>query len=56
MKNIPGGHNLFVQDKDVAQRTENVYSVSVQFLYLASQFVILKSLDVDNILHQTPYR
>ncbi|XP_063598408.1 chloride intracellular channel Clic-like [Penaeus indicus] len=27
MKNIPGGHNLFVQDKDVAQRTENVYSV-----------------------------
>ncbi|XP_037798216.1 chloride intracellular channel exc-4-like [Penaeus monodon] len=26
MKNIPGGHNLFVQDKDVAQRTENVYS------------------------------
>ena len=28
MKNIPGGHNLFVQDKDVAQRTENVYSVS----------------------------
>lgn len=26
MKNIPGGHNLFVQDKDVAQRTENIYS------------------------------
>merc|ERR1712002_591808 len=26
MKNIPGGHNLFVQDKDTAQRTENVYS------------------------------
>jgi len=26
MKNIPGGHNLFVQDKDVASRIENVYS------------------------------
>lgn len=33
MKNIPGGHNLFVQDKDVAQRTENVYSVS-KFCYV----------------------
>jgi chloride intracellular channel protein 2 len=29
MKNVPGGHNLFVQDKDVATRIENVYSVSV---------------------------
>ena len=27
MKNVPGGHNLFVQDKDVASRIENVYSV-----------------------------
>lgn len=26
MKNIPGGHNLFVQDKDVAVLIENVYS------------------------------
>lgn len=26
MKNVPGGHNLFVQDKDVATRIENVYS------------------------------
>lgn len=26
MKNVPGGHNLFVQDKDVASRIENVYS------------------------------
>lgn len=57
MKNIPGGHNLFVQDKDVAQRTENVYSVSVKLFYLVSQFVNLKSFDdVNNILHQTPYR
>lgn len=28
MKNIPGGHNLFVQDKEVASKIENVYSVS----------------------------
>ena len=28
MKNVPGGHNLFVQDKEVASKIENVYSVS----------------------------
>jgi len=26
MKNVPGGHNLFVQDKEVAGKIENVYS------------------------------
>jgi hypothetical protein len=26
MKNIPGGHNLFVRDKEVASTIENVYS------------------------------
>jgi hypothetical protein len=26
MKNVPGGHNLFVQDKEVATLIENVYS------------------------------
>ncbi|CAB0029705.1 unnamed protein product [Trichogramma brassicae] len=26
MKNIPGGHNLFVQDKDVATLVENLFS------------------------------
>ncbi|KAK2716944.1 hypothetical protein QYM36_007181 [Artemia franciscana] len=26
MKNVPGGHNLFVQDKEVASKIENVYS------------------------------
>jgi len=26
MKNVPGGHNLFVQDKEVATKIENVYS------------------------------
>eukprot|EP00096_Caligus_rogercresseyi_P005301 TRINITY_DN2052_c0_g1_i11.p1 TRINITY_DN2052_c0_g1~~TRINITY_DN2052_c0_g1_i11.p1 ORF type:complete len:252 (+),score=82.84 TRINITY_DN2052_c0_g1_i11:26-757(+) len=26
MKNIPGGHNLFVQDKEAASRIENIYS------------------------------
>jgi hypothetical protein len=28
MKNVPGGHNLFVQDKEVATLVENLYSVS----------------------------
>jgi hypothetical protein len=27
MKNIPGGHNLFVQDIAVAKKIENVYNV-----------------------------
>jgi hypothetical protein len=26
MKSIPGGHNLFIQDKEVASKIENVYS------------------------------
>jgi hypothetical protein len=26
MKNIPGGHNLFVQDQGVSKLIENVYS------------------------------
>lgn len=32
MKNIPGGHNLFVQDKEVASLIENLYSVSITLL------------------------
>lgn len=28
MKNVPGGYNLFVQDKEVATLIENLYSVS----------------------------
>lgn len=31
MKTVPGGHNLFVQDKEVASLIENLYSVS-QFI------------------------
>merc|ERR1711893_513280 len=27
MKQIPGGHNLFVQDKEVASKIENIYSM-----------------------------
>lgn len=27
MKNVPGGYNLFVQDKEVATLIENLYSV-----------------------------
>ena len=34
MKNVPGGHNLFVQDKDVASRIENVYSVSIFYIFI----------------------
>lgn len=29
MKNIPGGHNLFVQDKEVATLVENLFSVCI---------------------------
>ncbi|KAG0432864.1 hypothetical protein HPB47_020443 [Ixodes persulcatus] len=32
MKNIPGGHNLFVQDKDTATVIENLYSVRTTLL------------------------
>lgn len=36
MKNVPGGHNLFVQDKEVATLIENLYSVRnfIAFLLL----------------------
>jgi hypothetical protein len=27
MKNIPGGHNLFISDKETATTIENLYSV-----------------------------
>lgn len=30
MKNIPGGHNLFVQDKEVATLVENLFSVCLK--------------------------
>lgn len=29
MKNVPGGYNLFVQDKEVATLIENLYSVRI---------------------------
>lgn len=34
MKVIPGGHNLFVQDKEVATLVETIFSVSVNSFYL----------------------
>lgn len=37
MKNVPGGHNLFVQDKEVATLIENLYSVS--FVVLVNIYV-----------------
>ena len=33
MKSIPGGHNLFVQDKEVATVIENVYSKVILLIY-----------------------
>lgn len=33
MKNVPGGYNLFVQDKEVATLIENLYSVRVNYIY-----------------------
>lgn len=33
MKNVPGGYNLFVQDKEVATLIENLYSVRVYFTW-----------------------
>lgn len=38
MKNVPGGHNLFVQDKEVATLIENLYSVCT--LSHSNHFVI----------------
>lgn len=39
MKNVPGGHNLFVQDKEVATLIENLYSVSfVELLNIFTKF------------------
>lgn len=39
MKNVPGGHNLFVQDKEVATLVENLYSVS-EPQFLSSSFSV----------------
>jgi hypothetical protein len=39
MKNIPGGHNLFVQDKEVATLVENLFSVSVEIERIISRLV-----------------
>ena len=30
MKSIPGGHNLFVSDKETSEVIEDIYTVSVQ--------------------------
>lgn len=40
MKNVPGGHNLFVQDKEVATLIENLYSVCISNLYSFSIFPV----------------
>lgn len=33
MKNVPGGYNLFVQDKEVATLIENLYSVRYNYTW-----------------------
>ena len=40
MKSIPGGHNLFVQDKEVATVIENVYSKVIFLFYFIDSLVI----------------
>ena len=51
MKSIPGGHNLFVQDKEVEKVIENVYSKVrhilfwLNDLYLKEIFSLVKSRD-----------
>ena len=39
MKSIPGGHNLFVQDKEVATVIENVYSKVIFLFYFILSIV-----------------
>lgn len=39
MKNVPGGYNLFVQDKEVATLIENLYSVRYVYTILGPKFV-----------------
>lgn len=43
MKNVPGGYNLFVQDKEVATLIENLYSVRNN--YIRSLLVIIYDYD-----------
>ena len=41
MKSIPGGHNLFVQDKEVATVIENVYSKVIFLFYFIDSLVLV---------------
>lgn len=41
MKNIPGGYNLFVQDKEVATLIENLYSVRVTIYLVLSYYSLI---------------
>lgn len=42
MKNIPGGHNLFVSDKETASVIENLYSVSLPTLGRESRLKLFR--------------
>jgi chloride intracellular channel protein 2 len=47
MKNVPGGHNLFVSDKETASVIENLYSVSD----LVDEFRPFNSINVLQLYH-----
>lgn len=54
MKNIPGGHNLFVSDKETASVIENLYSVSSREIFLSqSTFSYPSQMEILNpiLLH-----
>lgn len=55
MKNVPGGHNLFVQDKEVATLIENLYSVSEQLPSAQSTYFHKDQVERFNgFLHSPP--
>lgn len=43
MKNVPGGYNLFVQDKEVATLIENLYSVRNNSIYIFKTYRLIVS-------------
>ena len=50
MKSIPGGHNLFVQDKEVATVIENVYSKVIFLFYFIDSLVLVIYFNTLNFL------
>lgn len=47
MKNVPGGYNLFVQDKEVATLIENLYSVRAMAIFgLKTLYIFINLLGI----------